>query len=161
VNHPTMPDPFAPPGQIWPEVTEVPIREVISRLAALAGGPLAEYVAEASRSHSIGAAADDVTAALDHLLMLWDDRERLATPEQVAATVDRHNARQAIARVGSQRRQGAPAPIGPYPGRPDLEERAERKRAEFITSKPLPQRQLTADQAEAAERHRRAQAGES
>jgi hypothetical protein len=134
----TMPDPFSSHAQ---GVTEVPIREVISRLASLAGGPLAEYVAEASRSHVLGSAVDDVTAALDHLLTLWDDASFLDDLAGLAAET-----RPKVRAI-------------PAPDRvPDLMEALEQSVA---AAKDARKRKLTADQLEVAERHRAAQAGES
>lgn len=78
MNVPTMPDPF---GSMSPSVIEIPVREVLSRLASLIGGPLEEYVtaelnkvpqsparrALAFHMHALSAEADAIVDTWDCL----------------------------------------------------------------------------------------------
>lgn len=77
----TMPDPFSSSAR---GVTEIPIREVISRLASLVGGPLTEYIGASSSSIVLAATVDTATADLDHLLTVWDDLESHRPPDAQA-----------------------------------------------------------------------------
>jgi hypothetical protein len=56
---------------------EVPVREVLSRLATFIGGPLHEHLIEGMRDHPVGDAIalgpvyDDFTRAADAMLVAW------------------------------------------------------------------------------------------
>lgn len=79
----TMPDPFTPPSieSEDAEVIEIPVREVLARLASLIGGPLTEYVtaelnevpqcparrALAFHLHALSSEADAIVDAWDCL----------------------------------------------------------------------------------------------
>lgn len=80
---PTMPDPFAPPAKPDADVSEVPIREVISRSAS-ALSQVIEYAAthattlSATKRHLLSQKVFPAHAALVDLLNVWD---AVAEPE--------------------------------------------------------------------------------